>query len=143
MVAGSLARIEAVASIRIKRIYEEPAASDGLRVLVDGIWPRGVSKEKAAIDLWAKEIAPSAGLRQWYGHDPRRWPEFRRRYRAELAGRAEQLRALRDLSRRRRLTLLFSARDADHNQAVVVKEVLETTARRSARAPAEMSNGSC
>lgn len=109
----------------IKRIYDPPTPADGFRVLVDRVWPRGVLKDGAAIDLWAKEIAPSAELRKWFGHDPAKWEGFRARYRAELAARSD---ALGDLLARcgdGTVTLLYGARDREHNQAVVLKEVLE------------------
>lgn len=112
--------------IRLKRVYEPPAATDGVRVLVDRVWPRGVAKDKAAIDHWLKAVAPSTALRQWFGHDPARWAEFGRRYRAELAQNPEALVALRRLARRGTMTLLYGARDTEHNQAVVLKAVLES-----------------
>ena len=109
--------------VRIKRIYEPPGP-DGERVLVDRLWPRGVSKEAAGIDQWLKDIAPSGELRAWFGHDPARWEEFRRRCRRELTACREQIEALRRLARQRPLTLLYSARDERHNQAVVLREVI-------------------
>jgi uncharacterized protein YeaO (DUF488 family) len=111
--------------IRLKRVYERPSAEDGLRVLVDRLWPRGVSKVDAAADLWLKEVAPSADLRRWYGHDASRWTEFRNKYRAELARRADILHTLDDLRRRGPVTLLFAAHDEARNHAVVLREVLE------------------
>lgn len=111
--------------IRTKRVYDEPAEADGYRVLVDRIWPRGVSKEKAAVDQWMKEIAPSTGLRKWFGHEPERWPEFRNRYRAELENHGELVDELRRHAARKALTLVYAARDEEHNQAVVLKELLE------------------
>lgn len=112
------------AHIRIKRVYEPPSLEDGTRVLVDRLWPRALTKEKAAIDEWMKEIAPSAELRTWFGHDPARWPEFRRRYTAELRQRVTLLNRLRDLARDRRVTLVFGAHDEEHNDAVVLREIL-------------------
>lgn len=112
--------------VRIKRIYDKPERSDGLRVLVDRIWPRGVTKRAAALDDWLRELAPSTGLRKWFGHDPRRWSEFRRRYRVELREHALQLNALRRLAARQRVTLVYSARDAQMNQAVVLQAALRT-----------------
>jgi uncharacterized protein YeaO (DUF488 family) len=112
--------------ISIKRAYESPTAGDGFRVLVDRLWPRGLSKDKLKIDAWYKDVAPSTGLRQWFGHDPGRWTEFQKRYKVELASSAVQQR-LRDLLQeagRRTLTLVYSAQDAEHNQAVVLREVL-------------------
>ena len=110
--------------IQVKRVYDPPAKSDGFRVLVDRVWPRGVSKSAAAVDLWMKEIAPSAELRIWFGHDPEKWTEFRKRYRAELRDRKAELAELRAHARRGHLTLVFGARDTEHNQAVVLQEAL-------------------
>ena len=109
--------------VRIKRIYESPGL-DGERVLVDRLWPRGVTKEAARIDQWLKDIAPSNELRAWFGHDPARWAEFRRRYRRDLTACPERIEALRRLARQRPLTLLYSAHDERHNQAVVLREVI-------------------
>ncbi len=114
----------AIMSLRIKRVYEAPANDDGLRVLVDRLWPRGLKKQDAAVDLWLKEIAPSTELRRWFGHDPEKWTEFRRRYRAELDGK-EELETLRRRADEGRVTLLYGARDEEHNQAVVLKDLLE------------------
>jgi uncharacterized protein YeaO (DUF488 family) len=110
--------------IRIKRAYESPSPRDGVRVLVDRLWPRGVTKSQAAIARWMKEIAPSNELRKWFGHDPARWEEFRGRYRAELAGHPELLEELKRLASKEPLTLIYSARDDAHNQAVVLREML-------------------
>ena len=110
--------------IRIKRVYDAPAKSDGFRVLVDRVWPRGVSKEKAAVDLWMKEVGPSTELRKWFGHDPERWDEFRKRYRAELKERTDLVDELRGHAAKGPLTLVFSAKDEEHNQALALKEVL-------------------
>jgi len=112
------------ANVRLKRAYDRPAPSDGTRILVDRLWPRGVSKADAAFDGWAKELAPSAELRKWFGHDPARWPEFQRRYAEELARHAEQVEQLRALARKGPLTLVFGARDAEHNDAVVLRRIL-------------------
>lgn len=111
--------------IKLKRVYEPPRADDGLRVLVDGLWPRGLSRGAAAADLWLKEAAPSRALRRWYGQDPRRWKAFSRKYRAELAQRQEILRLLEDLRRRTAVTLLFGAHDTERNNAVVLREMLD------------------
>lgn len=119
-----MARPPAAGSIRLKRAYEAPAASDGRRILVDRLWPRGVKKADAAIDEWTKDIAPSSELRKWFAHDPERWQEFRRKYVAELADKSEQLERLRELARHGTLTLVFAARDEDHNDAVVLRDVL-------------------
>jgi uncharacterized protein YeaO (DUF488 family) len=109
-----------------KRVYDPVSAQDGYRVLVDRLWPRGLSKERAAVDLWLKAIAPSAGLRQWFGHDPAKWAEFRRRYFAELATRPGEVQQLRALAKRRRVTLVYGARDTEHNDAVALLEYLES-----------------
>lgn len=111
--------------IRLKRVYERPSGDDGLRVLVDRLWPRGVSKQDAAADLWVKDAAPSADLRRWYGHDARRWRQFRARYRAELASRPDVLQMLGELRRRGPVTLLFAAHDEARSNAAVLREVLE------------------
>jgi uncharacterized protein YeaO (DUF488 family) len=111
-------------SLAIKRIYDAPARSDGYRVLVDRLWPRGVSKERAELDLWLKEIAPSTELRKWFGHDAKRWREFQRRYRAELRANKQAVDKLRRLAERRRVTLLYGARDGDHNEAVVLRDYI-------------------
>lgn len=111
-------------NIRLKRAYEPPAAEDGTRVLVDRLWPRGVKKSAAAIDLWMKDIAPSAELRRWFAHDPLRWPEFRRRYEDELRRNPESVAALRALAAKGRLTLVFAARDTARNDAVVLRDLL-------------------
>ena len=121
----------------IKRIYEPASRSDGMRILVDRMWPRGIKKDKAKIDVWLKDVAPSTALRRWFGHEPARWKTFRERYRAELS-KSEALAQLRDLARTaKRVTLLYSARDERHNQAVVLAEVLNNLPRRrkAARAP--------
>jgi len=111
--------------VRVKRVYDRPDARDGIRVLVDRLWPRGVSRDQAMADLWLREAAPSDALRRWYGHEAERWEPFRRKYRAELAGRAEVLRLLDDLRRRGPLTLVYGARDTERNNAVVLREVLD------------------
>jgi uncharacterized protein YeaO (DUF488 family) len=113
------------ATIRLKRIYEPPARADGTRILVDRIWPRGLRKADAAIDMWARDAAPSAELRRWFGHDPERWQEFRRRYRAELADRPDALAPLVEAARAGPVTLLFAARDETRNNAAVLKEILQ------------------
>ena len=111
-------------NIRLKRAYESSAAEDGLRVLVDRLWPRGLGKAEAAIDRWLKEVAPSSELRRWFGHDPRKWDEFRRKYEIELSGHGDLLRELRQAAQEGPLTLVYSARDQEHNQAVVLRDVL-------------------
>ena len=112
--------------IKLKRAYEAPAQEDGLRILVDRLWPRGISKEKAKIDLWLKEIAPSTDLRKWFGHDPQRWEEFRRRYHAELAANPEAVGELKKAARdQAAITLVYGARDETHNDAVALLEYLQ------------------
>jgi uncharacterized protein YeaO (DUF488 family) len=110
--------------VRVKRAYDPAAPADGFRVLVDRLWPRGVSHERAGLDSWEKDLAPSAELRQWFAHDPARFTEFRRRYVEELRSQRPRLSELRRRARQGRLTLVFSARDAEHNDAVVLLEVL-------------------
>lgn len=111
--------------LRIKRIYDAPASSDGFRLLVDRLWPRGISKERAKLDDWMPELAPSARLRKWFGHDPERWSEFQRRYRAELARNQSLIGSVRDRLQDERVTLLYAARDPEHNQAHVLKQFIE------------------
>ena len=115
-------------SFKIKRAYEKPARTDGVRVLVDRIWPRGISKADAKIDQWRKEIAPSTALRKWFGHDPARWAEFKRRYFAELGTQGDALDELRKLARAKTVTLVFGAKDTEHSQAAALKEYLEKRA---------------
>ena len=114
------------AQVAIKRVYEEPGEGDGMRVLVDRLWPRGLSKERARVDLWLKEIAPSNELRTWFGHDPAKFDEFRSRYETELAsGPAhDALVRLRELARQQHVTLVFGARDTEHANAAVLRELL-------------------
>src|SRR4051812_45333799 len=113
-------------SFKIKRAYEKPARTDGVRVLVDRLWPRGVSKAEAKLDQWCKEIAPSTALRKWFGHDPARWVEFKQRYFAELEAQSEALGELRKLAQGKTVTLVFGAKDPEHSQAAALKEYLET-----------------
>ena len=112
--------------VRMRRVYDDPSPEDGARVLVDRIWPRGLAKATARIDEWVTTVAPSTGLRRWYGHDPDRFEEFRRRYQAELAEPERQaaVRHLRELARSGRLTLLTATRDIDHSQAAVLVDRL-------------------
>ena len=112
--------------VQMKRAYDAPEASDGTRVLVDRLWPRGLTKERAKIDLWLKEVAPSAELRQWYGHAPERWEEFRHRYLEELQASParEALERLRGLAREGTVTLIVGARDSEHSDGAVLREVL-------------------
>lgn len=115
--------------LRVKRIYEEPHPSDGARILVDRLWPRGVSKESAALDRWMKEIAPSHELRKEFGHDPDRWAEFVQAYAHELEAKPDLVAELRDFAARETVTLLYSARDTRHNQAVALASYLESGTR--------------
>jgi uncharacterized protein YeaO (DUF488 family) len=117
------------AKVGYKRVYEPVAPEDGYRVLIDRMWPRGVSHERAALDEWARDLAPSDDLRRWYGHVPERFDEFARRYRAELAEHESELRALRDRARSGPLTIVFAARDSEHSNAAVVVELLRDPAR--------------
>jgi uncharacterized protein YeaO (DUF488 family) len=110
--------------VRLKRAYLPPSPDDGVRILVDRLWPRGVRKSGAAIDRWLKDVAPSAELRRWFGHDPSRWEEFDRRYRAELSRDAAPLNELRKAARGARLTLVYAARDEVHNEAVILRDLL-------------------
>jgi len=113
--------------VQIKRVYNEPHSQDGIRILVDRVWPRGCTKERARLDAWRKDLAPSPALRKWFGHDPAKWEEFCARYRIELKE-PEPRRVIEELARlahKHRLTLLFGAADTEHNQAVVLQEVIE------------------
>jgi len=111
-------------NIKLKRAYDSAGSSDGTRILIDRLWPRGVRKEDAAIDLWAKDLAPSAALRRWFGHDPARWREFRCRYSREIHQHRDRLGELRALAQEGRITLVFAARDKVRNDAVVLREIL-------------------
>lgn len=112
-------------NIHIKRIYAPPSQEDGYRVLVDRLWPRGVSKEKAKADLWLKEIAPTNDLRHWFNHEEEKWPEFQKRYRDELRANPEAVREFKDKTRGHgTVTLLYGAKDEQHNQAIVLKDFL-------------------
>ena len=117
--------------VQLKLVYEPVAATDGYRVLIDRIWPRGVKREDAHLDEWARELAPSTELRTWFGHDPAHFEEFQRRYTEELASQEGKLRELRRRAREGTLTLVYAARDTDHNDAVVLAEIL----RRGRRSP--------
>lgn len=121
-----------MSAIKLKRVYDLPEADDGRRILVDRLWPRGLSRQKGKIDLWLKEIAPSDELRRWFGHEPARWSEFCERYMAELEGSASLLEELRIEAARGGITLLYAARDREHNNAVLLKRLLDEGADRSA-----------
>jgi uncharacterized protein YeaO (DUF488 family) len=111
--------------INLKRAYEKPAPEDGFRVLVERLWPRGLTKEAAAVDRWLKQVAPSPELRRWFAHDPARWEEFRRRYGTELANYPEAVQFLQDKGREGTVTLVYGSRDQKHNAAVALKQFLE------------------
>jgi uncharacterized protein YeaO (DUF488 family) len=114
-------------TIKLKRAYEPPEKSDGFRILVDRLWPRGISKSSARIDLWLKEIAPSDALRKWFGHDPSKWDEFRKRYAAELAKRSAAVFQLKQLTGKGSVTLVYGAKEERYNNAVALKEFLESS----------------
>jgi uncharacterized protein YeaO (DUF488 family) len=120
-------------SIWVRRAYEAPTRNDGVRVLVDRVWPRGVSREELEIDEWIRDLAPSTRLRQWFDHDPARWEEFQRRYFQELRGKEGPLRGLLERIQRGRVTLVYGARDPDYNNAVALRAFLEKRIRRDSR----------
>lgn len=111
--------------IRLKRVYEKPSRMDGSRILVDRLWPRGLTKERAAVTLWLKDVAPSTELRKWFGHAPARWKQFQARYRKELRENKDALALLKRKSNAHTVTLVYAARDEQHNEALVLKRVLE------------------
>lgn len=111
--------------IQLKRVYEKASDKDGFRILVDRLWPRGLTKERAAVDLWLKDAAPSTELRKWFGHDPAKWDQFQVRYREELRENKDALELLTQKSKEHSVTLLYGARDEEHNEAVVLKSILE------------------
>jgi len=127
--------------LKIKRVYDAPGDEDGTRVLVDRIWPRGLTKQRAAVALWLKEIAPTDALRKWFAHDVARWSEFRTRYRNELDKNGEEVRRLRDIIEERPVTLLYGARDEAHNNAVVLIEYLRTNAQPGNEKNTDASRG--
>jgi uncharacterized protein YeaO (DUF488 family) len=110
--------------VKLKRVYEDPSEEDGTRILVDRLWPRGLTKEKAHVDLWLKEVAPSNELRKWFAHDPAKWPEFKSRYKDELKHNGPQLALLKQAITKGPTTLLYGAKDTEHNEAVVLQELL-------------------
>jgi uncharacterized protein YeaO (DUF488 family) len=112
-------------NLRIKRVYAEPEKDEGRRILVDRLWPRGLTKEKAKVDLWLKDVSPSSELRKWFGHDPDKWHEFKRRYAGELKHLPGPFLALRNEATRNKITLLYAAKDEQHNEAVVLLELLQ------------------
>lgn len=109
-------------NIKIKRVYEKPGKEDGSRILVDRLWPRGLTKEKAALDLWLKNIAPTTELRKWFNHDPEKWKEFIKKYRVELKENKEPVSVLKDFLKKGSVTLLYAAKDEFHNEALVIKD---------------------
>ena len=111
--------------IQLKRVYEKPSRKDGVRILVDRLWPRGLTKERAAVTLWLKDVAPSSELRKWFGHDPAKWKEFQVRYRKELRQKKDALKLLKQKSEDRTVTLVYGARDEQHNEAVVLRKIVE------------------
>ena len=112
--------------IRLKRAYEEPAPEDGERILVERLWPRGLAKQTAKLDLWLKDVAPSTDLRKWFGHDPDRWNEFRRRYESELKYKHDLIKLLKEKAQRGTVTLIYAARDEEHNGALALKRYLQS-----------------
>lgn len=118
-------------NIKLKRAYEAPEESDGKRILVERLWPRGLTKEKAALDDWMKEIAPSPDLRTWYGHEPAKWPEFQKRYRAELRANKTLVAALAELCAAGPVTFVYAAKDEERNSAAVLKAFMESRAKRA------------
>lgn len=111
--------------IQLKRVYEKSSRRDGVRILVDRLWPRGLTKERAAVTLWLKDVAPSSELRKWFGHDPAKWKEFQVRYRKELRQKKDALTLLKQKSKDRTVTLVYGARDEQHNEAVVLRQIVE------------------
>ena len=111
--------------LKIKRVYEKPEKEDGTRILVDRLWPRGLTKEKAAIDLWLKEVAPSTALRKWFSHDPAKWPTFKQKYRQEIKENKSQVAILKEQLMKGAVTLVYGAKDEEHNEALVLKEWLQ------------------
>jgi uncharacterized protein YeaO (DUF488 family) len=112
--------------LEIKRVYEEPGPADGTRILVDRLWPRGLSKVRARVDIWLKDIAPSTELRKWFSHDPNKWAEFQTRYRQELKSKTDLLAILKEKAAKGPITLLYGAKDEDHNEAVALQSLLQS-----------------
>ena len=111
--------------LKLKRIYEKPSKGDGFRILVERLWPRGMSKDRAAVDLWMKDVAPSPELRKWFAHDPAKWEEFRRRYEKELEKKTNEIHLLLEKGREGTVTLVYAAHDQEHNSALILKQYLE------------------
>lgn len=120
-------------SVQLKRAYEKPDPDDGVRILVDRVWPRGVTKASLKLDLWSKDVAPSAALRKWFGHDPARWEEFQQKYFKELDNNPAALEPLREAARHHKVTLLYGAHDTEHNNAVALDKYLRTVGARAHR----------
>ena len=116
---------EDIVTLKIKRIYEEAEKSDGFRILIDRLWPRGIKKDNAHIDLWLKEIAPSNSLRKWFNHDPKKWPEFQKRYAKELEEKEEMLDTIRKKEKQYTVTLLYGTKETEHNNAIALKNFIE------------------
>jgi uncharacterized protein YeaO (DUF488 family) len=116
--------------VKIKRAYDKISSDDGKRILVDRLWPRGIKKDEAKIDEWIKEIAPSNELREWFAHDPSKWQEFKKRYREELKDQSNLIKILKHRAKKGNITLIFSARDTEHNNAVVLSELISKRQRR-------------
>ena len=112
--------------VEVRRVYDEPGGADGIRILVDRLWPRGLSKQRARVDLWLKDIAPSTELRKWFSHDPNKWSEFQTRYRHELRSKVDLLDVLKEKAAQGPITLLYGAKDEAHNEAVVLQSVLQS-----------------
>ena len=117
--------------IALKRVYEKPSRNDGMRILVDRLWPRGLTKERAAVKLWLKDVAPSTELRKWFGHDPAKWRQFQVRYPKELREKKDDLKLLKEKSNEHVVTLVYGARDEEHNEALVLKRLLERRGTKS------------
>jgi uncharacterized protein YeaO (DUF488 family) len=111
-------------NIHIKRVYSKPEKEDGIRILVDRLWPRGLTKEKANVDIWLKELAPSTELRKWFGHDPAKWKDFQKKYKQELKKNKQQISLLKEELKKGTVTLVYGAKDEEHNEAVVLKEII-------------------
>jgi len=115
--------------LKIKRVYEKPSTGDGFRILVDRLWPRGLTKEKASVNLWMKDLAPSTELRKWFGHDPNKWEEFQKRYLLELDQNKEQLILLNEHLKNGTVTLVYGTKDEEHNEAVVLRDMINTASK--------------
>jgi uncharacterized protein YeaO (DUF488 family) len=119
--------------IKLKRVYEQPSSDDGFRVLVERLWPRGVTKVGARLDLWLKDVSPSADLRKWYSHDVSKWDEFQKRYRDELANHQEALTQIKEMAKKGTVTFVYAASDHEHNSALILKQFIDSSKRKGAR----------